>query len=86
MNYLIGLDIGTSSVKGVLMTTEGVTVRTVKELFAYCELPNGRVEIDAEDYLVACYRALESLAGEVKGETIKGVCASSASGNLWALY
>ena len=85
MNYLIGLDIGTSSVKGVLMTTEGVTVHTAKELFIYRELPNGGVEIDAEDYLAACYKALKTLAGAAKVGVIKGVCASSASGNLLLL-
>lgn len=85
MEYLIGLDIGTSSVKGILMTTEGVTVHTAKEVFIYRELPNGGVEIDAEDYLSACYKALKTLAGAANGETIKGVCASSASGNLLLL-
>ena len=85
MEYLIGLDIGTSSVKGILMTTEGTVVQNAKEQFTYELLDNGGVEIGAEDYLTACFRALQKLSMAAKDGVIKGVCASSASGNLLLL-
>ena len=85
MNYLIGLDIGTSSVKGVLMTTEGTIVQTAKESFSYRRLDNNGVESDAKEYLQSCFKALKTLAGAVKDGELKGVCASSASGNLLLL-
>ena len=85
MNYLIGIDIGTSSVKGVLMTTEGQVVHSARASFDYIHLNNGGVELGATEYLSSCYTALRELAGAATGGSIKGVCASSASGNLLLL-
>ena len=44
MDYLIGLDIGTSSVKGVLMTTEGKVVHSAKGTFTYYTVGDVGVE------------------------------------------
>lgn len=85
MDYLIGLDIGTSSVKGVLMTTEGRIACNAKEIFAYHRLESGEVELDAEAYLAACFHAIKALANAAAPGVIKGICASSASGNLLLL-
>lgn len=85
MDFFLGLDIGTSSVKGVLMTAEGEVIHTAKESFSYYTLENGGVEISARDYLEVCYGAMRNLAGKAENGTIKGVCASSASGNLLLL-
>lgn len=85
MNYLIGLDIGTSSVKGVLLTTEGKVKKTVKEVFTYKEFENGGLELDPDEYLAACFAALKKLAEEAVDGRIKGICTSSASGNLLLL-
>ena len=83
MEYLIGLDIGTSSVKGVLLTTEGNVVASVRSPFTY--IGHGAIlEITPDEYLNACYLAIKSLAEKSEGE-IKAVCASSASGNLLLL-
>lgn len=85
MDYLIGLDIGTSSIKGVLLTTEGYVVHSAKEVFFYQKLENGGVELDPNQYLTACYRVIKELAQMASDGEIKGVCASSASGNLLLL-
>lgn len=85
MDYLIGIDIGTSSAKGVLMTTEGQVVHSAKATFTYTTLENGGVEVGAEEYLTACLGALKELASKATDGTIKGVCASSASGNMLLL-
>ncbi len=81
MKYLIGLDIGTSSVKGVLMTSDGVVVHTAHGGFVYTKLQNGGVEIDAEEFVSVCFEAIRELASAADGH-ILGICASSASGNL----
>ena len=81
MKYLIGLDIGTSSVKGVLMTVDGRVTHTSHCAFLYQKLENGGVEIDAKDFVSVCFEAIRELSSSANGE-ILGVCASSASGNL----
>ena len=81
MKYLIGLDIGTSAVKGVLMTEDGTVSKTSSEVFDYTWLENGGVEIDADRFVDACFSAIKELAQSADCE-IAGICASSASGNL----
>ena len=85
MEYYIGLDIGTSSVKGALVTAEGRVVHTAKEVFHYCTTDDGRRELDAGEYLNACFGVLRILSAEAEGGVLKGICASSASGNLLLL-
>ncbi len=86
MKYLIGLDIGTSSVKGVLVSEDGTEWKTDKAEFTYTYRENGGVEIDAEDYMTACSSLLRRLAKAVpEGGTLRGISAASASGNLLLL-
>ena len=59
MQYLIGLDIGTSSVKGVLMTTDGKVVKKAHEGFDYTLRENNVVEIPAPLFLDACLDAIK---------------------------
>ena len=81
MNYLIGLDIGTSSVKGVLMTEDGSVEKIANRSFVYTKYDNGGIEIDANQFVNDCFVAINELAQGVDGNII-GICASSASGNL----
>ena len=81
MRYLIGLDIGTSSVKGVLMTTEGDIIKTARGEFQYTALSNGGLEIEAENFVQICFSTIKELVAASDGK-IEGICASSASGNL----
>jgi len=84
MNYLIGLDIGTSSVKGVLMTEDGKIIKTAHGAFSYTRTDNGGVEIEADKFVDVCFGAIKELSENADG-MIKGICASSASGNLVVL-
>lgn len=84
MNYLIGLDIGTSSVKAILMTENGQIKERTREGFTYTCAPDGIVEIDAAKYLESCLKAIRTLTTAADGP-ILGICASSASGNLLIL-
>lgn len=81
---LIGLDIGTSSVKGVRLSESGRLEKTAHEGFTYTVGEDGSVEIAAKQYLDACLRAIRTLAEGAK-EEIKGVCASAATGNTLLL-
>jgi len=84
MNYLIGLDIGTSSVKGVLMAEDGSVQKTAHKSFTYTKTAEGGVEIDAEMFVQVCFSAIRELAQGSEG-CVKALCASSASGNLVVL-
>ena len=62
LNYIIGLDIGTSSVKGVLVAEDGTEKTTGKAEFVYTYREDGEIAIDAEAYLDACFSLLRRLA------------------------
>ena len=86
LKYLIGLDIGTSSVKGVLVREDGSEMKTGKVGFAYTRGEDGGVEIGAQAYMAACCSLLKRLAEAVpEGGTLRGLSAASASGNLLLL-
>ncbi len=82
--YVIGLDIGTSSVKGVRLSADGKVQKTAHENFTYTTRSDGSVEIPAADFLSACLAAIRTLANGADGE-IKGICASAATGNTLLL-
>ncbi len=84
MKYLIGLDIGTSSIKGVLVTTEGEVIKTARGGFTYSVPEENALEIKAEDFASVCLSTIKELAESADGE-ICGVCTASASGNLLVL-
>ena len=80
MKYLIGLDIGTSSVKGVLMNEVGEIKRTAHGVFKYTKTKNNGIEIEADDFVAVCFTAIRELASAADAP-ITAICASSASGN-----
>ncbi|MBQ7953119.1 MAG: hypothetical protein IJ332_00010 [Clostridia bacterium] len=84
MKCFIGLDIGTSSVKGVLMTEDGSVKKTARGGFDYTKLENGGIEIDADDFVNVCFSAIRELTQAADGP-ICSICASAASGNLVVL-
>lgn len=86
LNYIIGLDIGTSSVKGVLVAEDGTEKTTGKAEFVYTYREDGGIEIDAEAYLDACFSLLRRLASALPEHgALRGISAASASGNLLLL-
>ena len=84
MINVIGLDIGTSSVKGVAVGPKGERLSAAKRDFTYQSPREGWKELAAEDYLETCGSLLRQLASAESGE-IGAVCAASASGNLLIL-
>ncbi|MBQ6894414.1 MAG: hypothetical protein IJN40_02850 [Clostridia bacterium] len=84
MSHLIGMDMGTSSVKAILMAEDGKVIKVARGAFEYTTLENGGVEISAETYAKVCLDVIKDLANSAGGD-VKAVCASSASGNLLVL-
>ena len=79
MEYLIGLDIGTSAVKGALLKTDGALVKTVDKEFEY--IVKGKFKLlDPEDFCGRCFDVIKALAGFADGR-IAAICACHASGN-----
>ena len=84
MNHLIGMDMGTSSVKAILMTEEGKVLKVARGAFDYTTTDDGVVEIAAEAYAKVCIDVIKELSDAAGGD-VKAICASSASGNLLVL-
>ena len=81
MRYLIGLDIGTSSIKGVLMSIDGKIKKEAHASFTY-KTAGTVVEIPAESFVASCVSAIKTLADAASDGEICGICSASASGNL----
>ena len=81
MKYLIGLDIGTSSIKGVLISENGEITDKINISFQYSRKKDRIVEISAENFLDVCLKAIKILCDSADGK-ICSICASAASGNL----
>lgn len=82
MNYLIGLDMGTTAIKGVIMTVTGEVVNTVTGGYNYLIKENQKL-LDAKEFLDVCFSVIKKLAAAVGEEdSILSVCSCCASGNL----
>ncbi|MBO7519261.1 MAG: hypothetical protein J6T73_00640 [Clostridia bacterium] len=82
MDYLLGLDIGTTAIKGVLMSTEGKIIKTVSGGYDYYCKGNKKL-LDPRDFISVCFSVIKSLADSGgKDGKILSVCSCCASGNL----
>lgn len=86
MNCLIGLDIGTSAVKGVVLSTDGKILETRTEEFTYFGKDENERLINADDFVDRCFTAIKELAKAVKDEYhISAISYCHASGNTLLL-
>lgn len=88
--YSIGLDLGTSSVKGVLFDGENVIdTKSGKFIYKECSLPNGAKYkgFDAFGFYLTICNVLRYFTRQVEkiGGEIKGIAFASASGNTLLL-
>ena len=82
MDYLIGLDIGTTAIKGIIMTVDGKVLDSVTGGYNYYGEENQKL-LNAEDFLNTCFSTIKKLAKKVdKTDNILAVCSCCASGNL----
>ncbi len=80
MEYLIGLDIGTSAVKGVLLSEEGNIIHTVNGQFTYTVKNTARL-MDPDEFCNTCFGVIRELAAKVNDGKVAAVCSCCASGN-----
>ena len=82
MDYLLGLDIGTTAIKGVLTSAEGRIIKTVSGGYAYYCKENKKL-LNPRDFILVCFSVIKSLADSVgKDGKVLSVCSCCASGNL----
>ncbi len=80
--YLIGLDLGSSMIKGVLMSTDGQIYSTAREPMSYDTKVNGSVEFNANDFYNKSAGIMRQLVTHLPdGEKIIAISMASASGN-----
>ncbi len=80
--YLIGLDLGTSAVKGVLMSDKGAVISKEKAQTRYISSENGMFEFDAEAFYSLVTGVIKNLATALpEGAAVAGLSMVTASGN-----
>lgn len=80
MKCYIGLDIGTSAVKGVLLSKAGKVLAERSGQFEYYS-ENGARLMNPARFLEACFDVIKNLA-EYPDAEVAAICPSGASGNL----
>ncbi len=87
MNYVIGMDIGTTSTKAVLYSEDGKVYGHANESYPLYRDATGMAEEDQEEILTAVTTALRKVVSEIDltKDNLKGVSFSSANQSLIAL-
>lgn len=82
MTYLMGLDIGTSAVKGVLLGSEGIVVSREQNETRIQIGREGVIQFDADELYKIVAGVIRKLSSKLPvGTSISGLSISSASGN-----
>lgn len=68
--YILGIDIGTSSTKGMLVTTKGRVIKQAKQSYPL-ETPHASwAQANAEDWFAAVTKVIEELTSDINAEDI----------------
>jgi sugar (pentulose or hexulose) kinase len=82
----IGLDIGTTAVKGVLISEDGSILAQAKRLTQFIKPAPGYFEIDPENHYRSVCEVIRELTASVPhGKNVKALSMASASGNTLLL-
>lgn len=82
MNLFIGLDVGTSAVKGVLMSEEGDILAQGKRLTQFLHPQADFIELSPEDHYQSVCDLIRELASSVPaGSSVAALSMAAASGN-----
>ena len=79
MEFLIGLDIGTSAVKGALMRTDGAVVTTSSAPFIYKTDDSAKL-LDPAHFIETCFSVIRDLSSIADGR-IAAICSCCAAGD-----
>jgi len=86
MRLTIGLDVGTSAIKGVLCGTDGAVRAQARRSVAVIRPAEGFVEMDPEDHYRAVCEVVRELASSCpKGDSVAALAMACASGNTMLL-
>lgn len=81
MDYLLGVDVGTSSVKASLVSTDGKSCYSKTKKFSYYFEDNLKL-MDADCFCDTCYSVMKELTDCIlENDRILSVCISGAGGN-----
>lgn len=81
MNYFIGCDIGTSAVKGALLTEDGKLVTTAAGKFHYTQDESLKL-LDPTEFCEVMSDTIKTLAGKIgENDRIEAICSCCASGD-----
>lgn len=83
--YVIGLDIGTTCTKAVVIDDSGKIVGQGSSGYDLIPLPNGGVEQDAQDWIDASAAALKAATQNLSTESIVGISCSTQGGSTVAI-
>lgn len=82
MDCLIGLDIGTTAIKGVIITVDGKVLNTVTGGYNYLVKENQKL-LDPDEFLNVCFSVIKKLTSGIgKEDRVLAICSCCASGNL----
>lgn len=82
MDCLIGLDIGTTAIKGVVITVNGDVLNTVTGGYNYFVKDNQKL-LDPAEFLNVCFSVIKKLTNVIgKEDCVLAICSCCASGNL----
>lgn len=84
MKCFIGLDIGTSAIKGAIVSQDGMVLGTAHGPFEYFNKNGGKL-LDTEHFLSVCYDVIAALAKSKGDYEIAAICPCCASGNMTLL-
>jgi sugar (pentulose or hexulose) kinase len=83
VDLLIGLDVGTSAVKGVLVSSGGETLAAARRSASLLRPQSGRVELEPEEHYRTVCSLLQELASRApRGARVRALAMSTASGNV----
>lgn len=82
MDHLIGLDVGTSAIKGILVSSSGRVVATARRPTVFVHPAPGQTEIEPEEHYRSTCAVIRELAGRTPaGARVRALAMAAASGN-----
>lgn len=82
MNCLIGLDIGTTAIKGIIMTVEGKILKSFAGGYNYFNEETAKL-LKPDEFLNTCFSVIKNLTEDLgEDDKVLSVCSCCASGNL----
>ena len=84
MEYLLGIDLGTSSLKALLIQSDGNVKASASQDYQFTSIQNGAAEQNPHDWWEACVKTIKELLriSDIRAEEIQGI---SFSGQMHGL-